>query len=216
MKHNYIYLFLVVFANTLGVLNGQDTIKLKTGQSIPASIIQMDFQNIYYKNWDDEKGNIQYINFNNVSEVVFEFYPKSQLDSLTFVSKSKIDTIKRANSKIKGQKPLALGFSIFPILDVSADIDVSPNFGLEFGIGLGYIYTGTRFYPNSSKRKNRFYGGAYLYRFNIIKWTSTAIYLPIGYNHRAKSGLDFKVELGLLIGSDYILPMPKIGFGIRF
>jgi len=216
MKHNYIYLFLVIFANTLGVLNGQDTIKLKTGQSIPASIIQMDFQNIYYKNWDNEKGKIKSVTFKNISEVIFESYPKSKLDSLTFASKSKIDTIKRTNSKIKGQKPLVLGFSIFPILDVSADIDVSSNFGLEFGIGLGYIYTGTRFYPNGSKRKNRFYGGAYLYRFKIFKWTSTAIYLPFGYNHRAKSGLNFKAELGLLMGSDFIFIMPKIGFGIRF
>ena len=216
MKRNYIYLFLIVFSNTFGVIIGQDTIKLKTGGSISATIIQMDFQNIYYKNWSDKKGEIQSVNFKNISEVIFESYPKSKLDSLAFVSKSKTDTLTKSNSKVKNQKLFAFIFSIFPILDVSAEFDVSSNFGLELGIGLGYIYMGARFYVYSSKRKNRIYGGAYLYRFKIIEWTSTAIYLPIGYNHRAKSGLNFKAELGLLIGSDYILPMPKIGFGMRF
>jgi len=220
MKRTYIYLSLFIISNTFGLLNGQDSIILKTGHYISADIIQMDYQNIYYKPGDEKKGAIQIINLDKVSEVLFESYPKSKLDSLMYVAKIRndsatVNTITPSDST-KKETPFAISFSIFPILDISGEVDIGKNFNMELGIGIGYLYTGLRIHSKKANPNKFFYLGMYLYRFKFISDPSVAVYIPVGYNRRSDSGFNFKVEFGVLIGDDYILPMPKLGFGVRF
>ncbi len=218
MKSKFCLYFLFVIFSQIGSLHGQDIIILKTGDSIKVVVIQMDFGNTYYKDYNKLNESIKSLRNNLIKEIAFESYANSYDDDFlkTIIDRKKTKSQPdETDMAIRPIKRLGIGGNIFPILDISADYDISDRVNLDLGVGIGYIHFGGKVYQKSSKSLNRFYIGCNLF-ISVFKNFKLGLHLPVGIDFRSKNGLYLRLELGPLISSKSYLAVPRLGAGLRF
>lgn len=204
-----VFVFLsLVFNNKL---LSQDKIILISGDTILATVIQMDEFGVYFYNLKSNTDNIEMLSNLKISLIELE-NNNYGLENIKFeVLENKKDTI----LSIPKNGTIGIGLNLFPIADVSVNFDLTNNINLEFGTGILYNYIGGKVYLSNSNKKWRNYIGLYIYKFKISD-TGNKIDIPFGFEYRNSKSFFFKIDLGIWISNDSFYPMPRLGFGLRF
>lgn len=203
-----------------GIVKGQDTIKLFTGNIIPIVIINMDSKNVYFNSWDNKEGKILSIQNSLISEIVFKDVKFDLEDSSSYYffkhDSTELKYEKIESSQInKIKKKVGVSINILPTIDLAVDVDVAKKINIGIGKGIGYYYFGGKLYFSDQDKKWRKSLGLYYYNLAWID-SGACLNIPFSFELRSENGFNLKFEAGLLIGSSFIIPLPKIGLGVRF